>query len=103
MAGRLAAPGRIFVPLLLVLPCRDRAGDSANAGRSLPPVFSLGPTSNTNWNVNAGPVMLLSAGASSDSVSIVLPEATDSTIESIQGVAQPVSSFVFDLFNRSGK
>jgi hypothetical protein len=103
MAGRLAAPGRIFVPLLLVLACRDKAGDSANAGRSLPPVFSLGPTSNTSWNVNAGPVMLLSAGNSSDSVSIVLPEATDSTIELIQDVTPPVSGFVFELFSRGGK
>jgi hypothetical protein len=103
MAGGLVIPRWIFVPLFLVLACRDKGGNDSNAGRSLPAVFSLGPTSNTNWNVNAGPVMLLSAGASSDSVSIVLPEATDSTIESIQGVAQPVSSFVFDLFNRSGK
>jgi hypothetical protein len=46
--------------------------------------------------------MLLSAGNGSDSVSIVLPEATDSTIELIQDVA-PVTGFVFDLFNRGGK
>jgi len=47
--------------------------------------------------------MLLSAGNGSDSVSIVLPEATDSTIELIQDVAPPVSGFVFELFNRGGK
>jgi len=103
MARRLVIPRRIFVPLLLVAACRDKAGNGANTGRSLPAVFSLGPTSSTNWNVNAGPVMLVSAGTSSDSVSIVLPEATDSTIESIQGLVPPVSGLVFDLFNRSGK
>ena len=103
MAGRLVIRRRIFLPLLLVLACRDKAGNGADAGKSLPAVFSLGPTSNTNWNVNAGPVMLLSAGSSSDSASIVLPEATDSTIESIQGVAPPVSGLIFELFNRSGK
>jgi hypothetical protein len=103
MAGRLVIRRRIFVPLLLVLACRDKAENSADAGKSLPVVFSLGPTNSTNWNVNAGPVMLLSAGSSSDSASIVLPEATDSTIESIQGVAPPVSGLVFELFNRSGK
>jgi hypothetical protein len=103
MARRLGVPGRIFVPLLLVLACREKAADSANDGRSLPAVFSLGPNSNTNWNVNAGPVMLFSAGNSSDSVSIVLPEATDSTIELIQDVTPPVSGLVFDLFNRGGK
>ena len=103
MAGRLVIRRRIFLPLLLVLACRDKAGNGADAGKSLPAVFSLGPTSNTNWNVNAGPVMLLSAGSSSDSASIVLPEATDSTIESIQGAVPPVSGLVFELFNRSGK
>jgi hypothetical protein len=96
-------PSWIFVSLFLVLACRDKAGKGADAGTSLPAVFSLGPTSTTNWNVNAGPVMLLSAGAGSDSVSIVFPEATDSTIELIQGVAPPVSGLVFELFGRSGK
>src|ERR1700686_4487062 len=103
MAGGLVIPRWIFVPLFLVLACRDKGGNDSNAGRSLPAVFSLGPTSNTNWNVNAGPVMLLSAGASSDSVSIVLPEATDSTIELIQDVTPPISGLVFELFNRGGK
>ena len=103
MAGRLVIPRKIFVPLLLVLACRDKAENGTNSGKSLPAVFSLGPTSTTSWNVNAGPVMLLSAGNGSDSVSIVLPEATDSTIELIQGVAPPVSDFVFELFNRGGK
>jgi hypothetical protein len=103
MAHCLAVHSRIFVPLLMALACRDKAGDSANGGRSLPAVFSLGPTSNTNWNVNAGPVMLLSAGNSSDSVSVVLPEATDSTIDLVQDVTPPVSGLVFELFNRGGK
>jgi hypothetical protein len=103
MPGRLVARSRIFVSLLIVLACRDKAGDRANAGRSLPAVFSLGPTSNTNWNVNAGPVLLLSAGNSSDTASIVLPEATDSTIDLIQDVVPQVSGFVFELFNRGGK
>lgn len=103
MAGRLAVAGKIFVLLIMVLACRDKAGDSATGGRSLPAVFSLGPSSNTNWNVNAGPVMLLSAGSSSDSVSIVLPEATDTTIELLQDVTPPVSGLVFELFNRGGK
>jgi hypothetical protein len=102
MAGRLVVAGKILIPLLVALACRDKAGDNGSR-RSLPAVFSLGPSSNTNWNVNAGPVMLLSAGNSSDSVSIVLPEATDSTIELIQDVTPPVSGFVFELFNRGGE
>jgi hypothetical protein len=103
MAPRSVVVSRIFIPLLTVLACRDKPRDSVTAGRSLPPVLSLGPASNTNWDVNAGPVMLLSAGGNSDSVAIVLPEATDSTIESLQGVTPPVSGLVFELFNRGGK
>jgi len=102
MAARVITLSRISM-LLLVLACRDKGRRSDAAGKSLPPVFSLGPVSNTNWDVSAGPVMLLSAGNSSDSVAIVLPEATDSTIESIQDVVPPVSGFVFELFGRGGK
>ncbi len=103
MVARLLVSGRILGLLFITLACRDKARDSGDGtGKSLPPVLSLGPTSNTNWAVNAGPVMLLSAG-SSDSAAIVLPEATDSTIESFQGVSPPVSGLVFDLFNRRGK
>jgi hypothetical protein len=104
MAARFVVLSGICVPLLVILACRDKARDRADAaGRSLPPVFSLGPISNTNWDVNAGPVMLLPAGNSSDSVAIVLPEATDSTIESIQGVNPPISGLVFELFGRGEK
>ncbi len=103
MAARLVVLSRMLIPLLTVLACRDKSRDNIAAGKSLPPVLSLGPASNTNWDVNAGPVMLLSAGGNSDSVAIVLPEATDSTIESLQGVTPPVSGFDFELFNRDGK
>lgn len=96
--------GRNCVLLFVILACSDKARDRTNTdGKSLPPVLSLGPASNTNWDVNAGPVMLSSAGNSSDSVAIVLPEATDSTIESLQGVSPPVSGLVFELFNRAGR
>jgi hypothetical protein len=102
MAARVITLSRISA-LLLILACRDKGRNADAAGKSLPPVFSLGPVSNTNWDVGAGPVMLLSVGNSSDSVAIVLPEATDSTIESIQDVVPPISGFVFELFGRSGK
>jgi hypothetical protein len=103
MAGRLVVADKIFVSLLMALACRDKAGNNTASGRSLPAVFSLGPSSSTNWNVNAGPVMLFSAGNGSDSVSVVLPEATDSTIELIQAVTPAVSGLIFELFNRGGR
>lgn len=103
MTARVIVLGRLCVPLLAILACRDTGRDRADSGKTLPPVFSLGPTSNTNWDVNAGPVMLLSAGTTSDSVAIVLPEATDSTIELMQDVSPPVAGLVFELFGRGGK
>lgn len=91
------------IPLLvLVVACRDNGRKHADSAASLPPVFSLGPSSNTNWDVDAGPVMLISVGNSADSVAIVLPEATDSTIRAMQGIAPPVSGLVFELFGRGG-
>ena len=94
----------VALPLIPVLACRDSSKDAGRtAGRSLPAVYSLGPASNTNWNVNAGPVMLLRMGAGSDSVEIVLPEATDSTIEAFESTTPAVQGLVFELFGRSGK
>jgi hypothetical protein len=87
---------------LLVLACRDKAGGKDSARESLPPVFSSGPASSTNWDVEAGPVMLVSLGIP-DSAAVVLPEITDSTIASVQTGGVPVGGLVFDLFGRGGK
>src|SRR4051812_15093733 len=91
----------ILIPLFFALSCRG--DDNARGSKSLPPVYSLGPSSNTNWDVNAGPVMLFSLADGSDSVAIVLPEATDSTIEVLQNTTPTIQGLVFDLFGRSGK
>jgi hypothetical protein len=47
--------------------------------------------------------MLVSIGSGTDSVAVVLPEVSDSTIESIHGTTAPVRGLVFDLFGRTGK
>src|SRR5436190_24098707 len=102
MKPRLIVAG-ILIPLFFALSCRG-SDDNARASRkSLPPVYSLGPSSSTNWDVDAGPVMLFSRGEGTDSVAIVLPEATDSTIGSLQNTTPPIQGLVFDLFGRSGK
>lgn len=98
-----AIQGRVFLPLLVALSCRGSDDNSGGSGRTLPPVYSLGPASNTNWDVDAGPVMLLSFADGSDSVAIVLPEATDSTIGGLQNTTPMVNGLTFDLFGRSGK
>jgi hypothetical protein len=103
MAVRLVRLGIVFVSLLTASACRDNTrNDSASSRASLPPVFSLGPVSSTNWDVNAGPVMLVSMGGGFDSAAIVLPEVTDSTMEQVQGIAPPLSGLVFDVFGRNG-
>ena len=96
----------LSLPVLLVVSiaaCRDKARDTADSARaSLPAVYPANPLRNTNWNVDAGPVMIVSR-ASGDTIAIVLPEATVSTIESLQGVSPPMSGVTFDLFGRGGR
>jgi hypothetical protein len=93
------------LPVLLVLTicaCRDRSrGQIDSAGASLPPVYPGSPTANTNWNADAGPLMIVSVG-SGDSVAVVLPEATDSTIAALQDTSPPLSGLTFDLLGRGG-
>ena len=94
----------IWFPILLLtilVGCRDKSGDRADSARgTLAPVYP-GPA-NTSWNANAGPLMVIPAG-SNDSVAVVIPEATDSTIASFQGINPPVVDVTFDLFGRGGK
>ena len=99
----IARPGllALIAVACVVVDCRGENRGNADSARSLPPVFPSGPA-NTNWNADAGPVMIVSTGAS-DTVGVVLPEATDSTIESLQGMSAPVSGLRFDLFGRVGK
>lgn len=90
--------------LVLVLVACDRGRDASDSARgTLPPVFPPAPTSSTNWDVDAGPLMLVSTGNGTDTAAVVLPEITDSTIASVQGNAAPVAGLVFDLFGRGGK
>jgi hypothetical protein len=69
----------------------------------MPPVNAAGSPGGTNWNADAGPVMIVSIGTGGDSVAVVLPEATDSTVASFQATIPPVSGLTFDLFGRAGK
>jgi hypothetical protein len=97
----------LSLPVLLVISiaaCRDKGRDAADSARaSLPAVYPANPLGNTNWDVDAGPVMILSRANNGDSVAVVLPEATDSTIESLQGISPQISGVTFDLFGRGGR
>ena len=96
-------PLRAGLLALLLLACRDKGGSNDSARESLPPVFSSGPASSTNWDVDAGPLMLVSLGGSADSAAVVLPEVTDSTIGSVLTDSVSVAGLVFDLFGRGGR
>jgi len=89
---------------LVFLACRDNGKDAGDSARySLPPVSPSKPASNTNWDVEAGPVVLVSLGNGTDTTAVILPEVSDSTIASVQGTSAPVGGLVFDLFGRTGK
>jgi len=107
-ANHSMIPGhsRLFlVGLLVVLSsCRESGesrGDSARG--SLPSVLPSSPASTTNWDVEAGPVMLVWMGNGTDSAAVILPDLTDSTIASVQGNSAPITGLVFDLFGKNGK
>src|SRR6267154_6314698 len=97
----------LSLPVLMVISlhaCRDKGRDAADSARaSLPAVYPGNPLGITNWDVDAGPVMIISGANNSDSVAVVLPEATDSTIESLQGISPQISGVTFDLFGRGGR
>jgi hypothetical protein len=47
-------------------------------------------------------MMIVPVGSAGDSVALVLPEATDSTIAQFQDTSPPISGLTFDLFGRGG-
>lgn len=90
--------------VLAVLACGDSGKNASDSARgTLPPVFSAGPANTTNWDVNAGPVMLVLVGSSADSAAVILPLINDSTIAAVQGTSAPLGGLAFDLFGRAGK
>jgi hypothetical protein len=104
MVHRAAVLSFSVLSLVSVTACLDKDQDRADSARaSLPPVYPLSPLGNTNWNANTGSVMITSVGSGGDSIAVVLPEATDSTIASFQGISPPISGLTFDLFGRGGR
>jgi hypothetical protein len=93
-----------LLAFLFVLACREKNAETDKSSTaSLPPVFSLGPASNTNWDPSAGPAMLISLGDVGDSAAVVLPEATDSSIDTVRTAPTGITEGVFDLYGRAGK
>ncbi len=76
--------------------CRERAAGRADSGIAPPPPAA--PVNATNWNLEAGPVLVIALEG--DSVAIVLPQATDSSMPFQESPA--VSDLKVDLVGRSG-
>src|SRR5256885_8609604 len=84
--------------------CRDKPGTPSDSSRgSLAPVYPASPLENTHWDSEAGSVLIVARDPVSDTVNVVVPEATDSTIASFQGVMPAVGGLTFDLFARGGR
>lgn len=103
MSPRLTGWYGLVALVCFVVNCHGSDRGTSDSARALPPVYPVSPAENTNWNPDAGPVMIRSARGGGDTVAVVLPDATDSTIESLQNIVPPVAGFRFDLFGRGGK
>jgi hypothetical protein len=97
---RFPYAGLVF---FVLLGCRDKAEDVSDSTRGSLPSASTQPASSTNWDLDAGSVMLVSMGNTADSAAVILPDVSDSTIASVQGMSAPVGGLVFDLFGRVGR
>lgn len=88
-----------LVVLVSLAACRERAPNVADSARSAP-IPAPEPVNATNWNLEAGPIMVLALEG--DSVAIVLPQATDSSMPFQQSSALQ-SNLSVDLVGRVGK
>src|SRR4051812_8599479 len=99
MTKRFIGMTRASLLLVGVGSCRGEDPKPSSASdRSLPPALSLGPVSSTNWDPSAGAVMLIGLSDKGDSAAVVLPEVTDSAMETLVDVVPPISAISFDLY-----
>ena len=102
MVPKLARISSCLLLVFLFTMCGGGA-DKADPGDSSELITdSEEPVNVTNWDSEAGPVMVVSLGEA-DSVAIVLPQATDSTGLSDEDSTVLRSDLMVDLFGRAGK
>jgi hypothetical protein len=94
----------VLVVMVVTSGCRDKPGAPSDSSRgSLAPVYPASPLENTHWDSEAGSVLIVARDPGSDTANVVVPEATDSTIASFQGVMPAVGGVTFDLFAHRGR
>ena len=93
----------LIAVLAIAAACGEHRRSNADSVRALAPVFPGAPTGNTGWDPAAGSVIIAPFDNSTDTVSVIVPEATDSTVSIVESVSAPVTSLTFDLFSRGGR
>lgn len=88
-----------LLALFLFFACGDRGRDEGDSGRASVRAIDSARVNVTNWDTDAGPVMVV---GEADSVAIVLPQATDSTLSADEESAVLRSNLTVDLFGRGG-
>jgi hypothetical protein len=92
-----------LLAISMTFACGERAHSNPDSARVLPPVYPAAPAGNTGWDTDAGPVMITPLENSVDTVAVIVPEATDSTLSTVETMHAPVAGLTFDLFGRGGR
>jgi hypothetical protein len=103
MSHRAVFASTIVLLLLTAAACGERSKSNADSARALPPVYPGAPAANPGWDPEAGTVMITPLDNSPDTVAVIVPDATDSTVSIVETISAPVSGVAFDLFSRSGR
>ena len=93
----------MFTLLALLTGCGERARSNVDSAHALPPVYPGAPSVNAGWDPDAGSIMITPFENSVDTVAVIVPEATDSTVSAVETQNAPVAGLSFDLFGRAGR
>ena len=105
MLPRISVSSALFLLLAMTIAtaCGERSRSKEDSARVLPPVYPGAPAGNSGWDADAGPVMITPLENSADTVAVIVPEATDSTVSIVETMNAPVAGLTFDLFGRGGR
>lgn len=87
----------------VITACGEHSRSTPDSAHALPPVYPGAPAGNTGWSSDAGPVMITPLENSVDTVAVIVPEATDSTVSIVETMNAPVTGLTFDLFGKGGR
>lgn len=103
MSLRAAVASTTVLILVTATACGERSRSNPDSARALPPVYPGAPAANSGWDPEAGTVMVTPFNNSADTVAVIVPDATDSTVLIVETMSAPVTGMTFDLFARGGR